>query len=239
MKSLIAVLALLVATSANAQGLDPKHLTFGQPRIQEVESEAYSFIQPFEKVETNFEDCNGVDGIGVNSEDAISLDEANIFLDVIINMGQKIWNIVEAGRPVVNIRTDMANALPQGLFCWAHLSGWTPTQSKVYRVTYENLYGIEVVDFAFRVVYTTGGNLNGKGKYITNTTVIPAMLNVAWGYTFNALTEVPTVFNSGTKEDPVAGMQLNIKWQINTVLLHNEQTEVFYVGGDGALKHLE
>ncbi|WP_413288509.1 hypothetical protein [Bdellovibrio sp. HCB337] len=167
------------------------------------------------------------------------LDQAEVIIDQVINLGKKIWAVVETGRPVVNVQAYTANALPKGVQCWSDLSGWQIPQSKVYRVQYENAYGMKVVDFAYRVTFTAGGSVNGQGKYITNATIMPADVNVSWGFTFNASAEVPSVFNTGSKEDPVAGMQLLMKWSVDTVMNHVEQAETFYIGGDNTLKHLE
>ena len=194
-----------------------------------------------------FEDCNSsqkpssmtamdvtVPGLGLDP-----FEQANIIIDKIVNLGKKIWALVETGRPVVNVQSYTANALPTGLQCWSDLSGWQIPQSKVYRVEYENAYGMNVVSFAYRLTFTAGGSLNGQGKYITNATLMPADMNISWGFNFNAQAEVPSVFNTGTKEQPVAGMQMVMKWDVKTVMSHIEQAETFYVGGDNVMKHLE
>jgi len=167
------------------------------------------------------------------------IDQAGVIIDKIVNLGRKIWVLVETGRPVVNVAAYTANALPAGIQCWSDLSGWQIPQSKVYRVTYENAYGIDVVDFAYRVGFTAGGSLNGQGKYITNAFISPAEVKVAWGYNLAANAEVPSVFNTGSKEQPVAGMQMLMKWKVNTVMNHLERTDTFYVGGNNVMKHLE
>jgi hypothetical protein len=167
------------------------------------------------------------------------LDAVEVIVDRIINIGKKVWAIMEAGRPVVNVKTYTANALPAGLTCWSDLTGWSVPQSKVYQVTYENGFGMDVVTFDYRVGFTAGGSLNGQGKYLTNATINPPKINVSWGFNLDAQAEVPSVFNTGTKEAPVAGMQMLMKWQVKSVVSHVEQAENFYIGGDNSLKHLE
>ncbi|MBC7370000.1 MAG: hypothetical protein H7326_00440, partial [Bdellovibrionaceae bacterium] len=162
-----------------------------------------------------------------------------VTVDRIINIGKKIWGIMDAGRPVINVASYTANALPMGLTCWSDLAGWNVPESKVYRVTYENGFGADVVRFAYRVTYTAGGNLKGVGKYLTNATIAPADVHVSWGFNLNATGEVPSVFNTGTKEQPVAGMQMLMKWQVKSVVTELQNTEMFYVGGNNTLKHLE
>lgn len=168
-----------------------------------------------------------------------SLNEASIFLDQVINLGQKVWTLVEAGKPVANVNINVANALPRGLSCWNELAGWQIPQSKVYKIDYINGFGSKVVTFAYRVTFTAGGNYQGKGKYVTHATFMPATLSVAWGFTFNATAEIPSVFNMGTSEDPVAGMQMVMKWSVDTPIKHIEHTETFFVSGDNQLVRLQ
>lgn len=166
------------------------------------------------------------------------LDEAEVILDRIINMGKKIWKIIEANRPVVDYRSDTANALPQGAVAWQQLESWDAPRARIFKVAYENLYGSEVVTFKFRVLYTANGRVNGKGRYLTNVTIVPHELNVAWGYTFNAQGTVPSVVNAGTSREPVAAMELLMKWSVDTVLRHSESSASFYVRGDGEFLNL-
>lgn len=168
------------------------------------------------------------------------LDQAELIIDQIVNIGKKLWDLVAKGTPVVNVKSYTANALPKGLQCWSDLSSWQVPQSKVYRVQYENGFGMTVVDFAYRLTYTAGGTANGKGKYITNATVMPAFVDVQWGgFTLNANVEVPSVFNTGTKEDPVAGMQMVVKWSVGSIISNVQQSETYYISGDNSMKELE
>jgi hypothetical protein len=41
------------------------------------------------------------------------LDSPELVLDLIINLGKKIWTLVEANKPVVNVATDSASALQE------------------------------------------------------------------------------------------------------------------------------
>ncbi len=163
------------------------------------------------------------------------LDQLQVWVDQIINIGKKIWAIVEAGKPVSNIKTDTASALPRGVQCWTDMSGWSVPQSKVYRVRYENGYGADVVDFTYRVMFTANGNVDGVGKYISNATFLPANLRVGWGFKFDANAQIASVFNQGTKQNPLAGMQMNMQWRVDSPLFHEETTESFFISGDNKL----
>lgn len=217
----VAAFAVIPSLSVRAEDLDTqKYLTLKSLTIQEVTDTGTQTL--------------GVVDLGPASD----IDEAEIILDKIINMGKKIWAIVEANKPVVNVTTDTANAVPEGTKGWQSLQGWQAPKSKLFRITYENLYGMDVVDFQFRVLYTFGGNVNGKGRYLTNVTMVPANLDVSWGYTFNATGNVPSVTNAGTSAEPVAAMELLMKWSVDTVLKHSESTASFYVRGDGQFLNL-
>ncbi|MGZ3775322.1 MAG: hypothetical protein ACXVCY_09250 [Pseudobdellovibrionaceae bacterium] len=164
--------------------------------------------------------------------------DIGVVVDEIINIGKKIFAIIEAGRPVVNLKFDNANALPKGLTCWSDLAGWKKPQSKVYNIQYFNGFNMTVVDFSYRVIFTAGGTYNGIGKYITNASFQPANLNVAWGFNFDASATIPSVFNTGSKAEPVAGMQMNMEWKVTNVATHIQHAESFYVSGDNTMEKL-
>ena len=160
-------------------------------------------------------------------------------LDQIINMGKKVWAIVEAGRPVVNIKTDSANALPSGLQNWNQLEGWQMPKSKLFRATYKNGYNIDVVDFTFRVIYTYGGSAKGQGLYLTNVTVVPASVNVLWGFNLDVTSTIPNVTNAGTSTAPLAAMEILVKWKIGTAVKYVEESKSLYLRGDGSFADLD
>jgi hypothetical protein len=166
------------------------------------------------------------------------VNEVHAILDQIINMGKEVWTIVESNKPVVNVSTTTANALPEGVRGWQDLAGWDMPRSQAYQVSYENGFGMDVVDFKFRVIYTSGGNVNGVGRYLTNVTIVPDDVSVSWGYTFNASNSVVGLTNAGTSADPMAAMQLQLTWSVDTVIKHDGSNASFYVRGDGTLVDL-
>lgn len=156
-----------------------------------------------------------------------------VVVDKIINLGQKIWTIVEKNKPVVNWDTLTANALPSGLSTWSDLNGWMTPKAYVYSVSYKNVFRMTVVRFNFRVAYTPGGSYQGTGRYLTNIHVRPQELYVAWGYKFNAKAMVPSVTNAGTQASPIGGAEVLVEWTIDTVMSHVRGSAGAYVRGDG------
>jgi hypothetical protein len=213
---------LLTATSAWASPLDVKSVELklieDQPSIQALDTK----------------DCAQLTALA--GEDSI-LDE--IGWDQIVNIGQKVWEIVQAGKPVVNIETPVAYALPRGLNCWTDLEHWQAPRTQVYEVSYKNGFGMEVVKFRFRLHYTYGGGKAELGQYLANVSVLPAELNVLWGYNFDAKVEVQPAINLGTKENPIGGLELNVRWTVKTVLKESINSFHFFVQGDGVAKSAE
>ncbi|MCX5794149.1 MAG: hypothetical protein NTY77_01465 [Elusimicrobia bacterium] len=158
-----------------------------------------------------------------------------VLIDQIINLGQKIWAIVEANKPVVNIQTQYGTATPKGVDHWTQLAGWKAPEGTVYGFSAKNAYGATVINVRYQVLRTCGGNYNGKGKYLTAVTIDPLTVDVLWGYKFNLSVEIPdsSIANAGTTENPVAAMQPLVKWTIATVIKESNGRSSYYVRGDG------
>jgi hypothetical protein len=157
-------------------------------------------------------------------------------LNTVVAVGEKIWKLIEAGRPVVSFKAPVVHALPYNRICWYHLEGWKPPQSSLWEVLYKNKFGAKVVRFTYRITYAAGGNMEGKGKYLANVTVTPADISVAWGYNFAAEAQVGRTLNLGTKDNPIAGIQLLVAWNVKTKLKEDLKSQSFFLSGDGVLK---
>lgn len=161
------------------------------------------------------------------------LDEADFVLDKIINMGKKVWEIVQKGQAVMDIKADVATALPQGTQCWASLSQWSRPQAKAYRVVYKNKLGMDAVRFQFQIQWLPGGTVNGKGKYVGYAAIIPTDVYGIWGTSLVARSSVPAVFNVGSMKEPVGGMQMTMNWRVTGPFQKFEQAVSYYVDGAG------
>ena len=162
-----------------------------------------------------------------------TLDKVDLIVDKVINIGQKIWTVVEKGRPVANYSSANANALPANASRWDQLQNWNQPTSKVVSVVYKNAFGMEVINFKYRILLLSGGSANGVGKYIGYATVQPLEMTVAYMYAFNVKASVDSVYNMGTKKNPLAGMILNINWTVETVLKKSTMTHSYALDGLG------
>lgn len=161
-------------------------------------------------------------------------------IDNIVNLAQKIWGIIEANAPVVNITVNYANAVPYGTSHWTQLQGWSKPATKKYAFTMKNGFGSQAVKVTYQVHYTYAGNFQGKGKFLTGVTVEPLNVEALWGYKVDLVAEVPdsTVANVGTHENPIASMQVKLKWKVHTVIKDITEEAIYYVQGDGLLQEI-
>ncbi|HOJ86551.1 MAG TPA: hypothetical protein PK103_01415 [Elusimicrobiales bacterium] len=161
-------------------------------------------------------------------------------LDKIVNLAQKIFEIIEKNQPVVNINVNYANAIPYGIQHWTQLQGWAKPKTVGYAFVAKNAYGAEVVKVRYQVQFRYNGNYQGKGKFLTGVTIEPISVETAWGYKVSLTAEVPdsTIANVGTHEDPIASMQVQLKWTIHTVIKDAQQKAIYYVQGDGKIEEI-
>ncbi len=174
----------------------------------------------------------GVDWTNVNNTiDAI---------DKIVNLMEKIFGIIEKNQPVVNLNVNYANAVPYGTSHWTQLQGWSRPATKRYAFSMKNGYGVDVVKVTYQVHYTHSGNFQGKGKFLTGVTVEPLNVETAWGYKVSLTAEVPdsTVANVGTHDDPIASMQVQLKWTVHTIVKDIQSKAIYYVQGDGLIQEI-
>jgi hypothetical protein len=161
-------------------------------------------------------------------------------LDKIVNLVDKIFTIIAKGQPVVNINVNYASAVPYGTSHWTQLQGWSKPSTKKYGFVMKNGYGTEVVKVIYQVHWTHSGNFNGAGKFLTGVTVEPLSVTTAYGYNVDLTAEVPdsTIANVGTTANPIAAMQVQLKWKVHTIFKDVQQKVIYYVQGDGYMKQI-
>ena len=161
-------------------------------------------------------------------------------LDSIVNLMDKVWTLIEKNQPVVTVDTKYANAVPYGTSHWTQLQGWSKPATKKYSFAMKNGFGSEVVKVTYQVHYVHSGNYQGKGKFLTGVTIEPLNITTAWGYKVSLASEVPdsTVANVGTHDDPVAAMQVQLRWTVHTAVKDITSKAIYYVQGDGLIQEI-
>ncbi len=249
MKKWALILSAVVAFSGAAQATDEAYFQLREPEISEGETVVLNSrlfnggaIGSSLCTEANprFLSRAFAGGAEVGVGDFLNeMDTVSLVLDRVVNLGKKVWALIEEGKPVVNLKTDVATALPYGAKCWQDLQTWSAPIAKTYSVVFKNLYGMEVVKFSYRVIFVSGGSVNGKGAYIGYAAIEPADVYVAWGFNLKADSSTPTIYNMGSKEAPVAGMNLQVNYQINTILQSFKYSRSYFINGLGAFQALD
>jgi hypothetical protein len=194
-------------------------------------SEADTITMHSEVVTTPADAFMMIDRINVFPE-ASAYSEESVVIDQVINLGKKAWAIIAANKPVVNVKYNFANALPQGLTTSASLAGFSDLQTESVRLWGTNGFGMTVYDVTLTAVHQYGGSYNGKGKYLETVTILPSNVEVLWGYTVNYNVDNVTTLNGGTAEDPIAMIALQAKFKVQTVVKSSETNTVYQFRGD-------
>ncbi|NLH38692.1 MAG: hypothetical protein GX445_01330 [Elusimicrobia bacterium] len=168
------------------------------------------------------------------------VDDTLVAVEKIVNIADKVWQMVKDNKPVVNIDSRYAVALPKGVTAASDLSNWSKPKSYLISFYFENLYGMDVVNVSYKVTYVYGGSYNGTGKYLAAVWAIPVSVDVMWGFSFTMSALVPdaTVVNIGTDSKPVAALQLKVSWAASSALKEMDGTAVYYIQGDGYFEEL-
>lgn len=165
----------------------------------------------------------------------LGVDAAVVVLDKLVNLGKSIWDIVKSGSPTVNIQTDVASVVPQGITDWQEMETWQTPVSKLYKTQLMDSATHSIGDFYFRLMFTPGGSYKGKGKYLATVSIVPAQLAVPYRRAFSAQAKVTGMMNHGTATNPIAGMLLTLQWAVDTTFKHTTQSVTFHIRGDGVV----
>ena len=153
-------------------------------------------------------------------------------------IGEKVIEIVKAGAPVVDIKRTAVSVVPAGVLGWNQLSGWQAPVAKIYNVVVTNGLGMNVVDLRLKVSAMWGGNLMGRGQYLANVLVVPTNTRVLWGWNLDLWSENGEPVNTGTFEQPRAGLGFDIRYRMKTYLNELNGAQDFFVTGDGQISQL-
>ena len=220
--ALTAVATALFATRASAANLDENSLTLDENSavIEEVTGKNLVSLSP---------------QAGAESRD---IGTALVIADQVVNLVDKILDLIAKNQPVVTQNIGYANAVPYGISHWTQMQGWSKPSTKQYSFTVKNKTGGNAVSVLYQVHWTHSGNYQGIGKYLTGVTIEPLKVTTAYGYTVDLTAEVPdsTVANVGTSADPIASMQVQLKWKVHSIFSDVQEKAIYYVRGDGAME---
>lgn len=154
-----------------------------------------------------------------------------------VTLGLKMWDLVVANKPVASVSTQRVSVLPAAEQDWRKMANWKGPAAQSFTVSVKNGYGMTVISHTSTLAFNYGGSLGGKGQFLANASLIPSNISVAWGFALNSSVEVGDALNTGSEENPVPGIELQLKWSMDSVLKHLEGRDVFFVKGNGSVVH--
>lgn len=182
-------------------------------------------------------DAHGLPQDGYFVEKSGGVGEVIAVANQIIALGEKIYKIIEKGKPVLQTAYAPISVIPKAkdgspvdMF---QTSNWSRPVTRSYEISYKNGFNMSVVKFKFTLIFSYGGKYLDKGKYITAAQIVPSDVEVAWGYSVSATMNLDSIMNHGSIVDPLAGANLRLNYKIDTVVKAEERNILFYIGGDG------
>ena len=155
----------------------------------------------------------------------------------IVDLAFRVWGIIQANKPVANIDSIAANALPNlAKEHWEQVTGWKPERWAEFETTITNGLGMNVIELKYQVRFIYGGSVRGKGLYIASAQVMPTSIKVLWGFTLNVAVAVSSIINVGTEENPVAQIGLDVTQQYASTFTNQTKVNRYIMNAAGMLK---
>lgn len=246
MKKLLLITTLVLSTSVMAAPAIPKSQQLGTFTVEEASPAIYKSF--------NGTDVGGIAGGQTNPElpGPISstpgdrLEQAGRVIQTardMVALGEAIYELVKKGKPTNVTEYAPISVVPRDpttkeIADIFDMEGFSMPVEKNYVAKVKNGVGNEVVNFSYKVLYSYGGSYNGTGKYLTNVIIVPGAVKTTYGWDFNATMKLSGMMNHGTKADPVAGVMVTVKYQMNSWSAAYERNDTIHVTGRGEIKNM-
>jgi hypothetical protein len=153
-----------------------------------------------------------------------------------VALGEALYDLVKKGKPTNTTDYAPISVVPRDpttkeFIDPFELEGFTMPVERNFKTKITSTLGREVV-------YAYGGSYNGAGKYLTSVMIVPSSVRTSFGWDFNASMKLGGMMNNGTKAQPVAGVVLNVKYQMNSWTTSFERNDTIYINGRGELKNM-
>ena len=159
-----------------------------------------------------------------------------------VALGEAIYDLVKKGKPTNVTEYAPISVVPRDPMTKEHvdpfdLEGFSMPVEKNFVTSIKNGFGHEVVRFSYKVLYSYGGSFNGKGQYLANVIIVPGSIKTTFGWDFSATMKLSGIMNHGSKENPIAGIMVTVKYQMNSWITAFERNDTIHINGNGYLKN--
>lgn len=159
-----------------------------------------------------------------------------------VALGEAIYELVRKGKPSNMTEYAPISVVPRDPMTKEYLDpfeleGFSMPVERNFISRVKNGTGKEVVKFAYKVIYSYGGSYNGAGRYLTNVLIVPSSVVTRFGWEFNASMRLSGIMNHGSRANPIAGVMVTIKYQMNSWSTAFERNDTIHITGNGQLKN--
>jgi len=151
--------------------------------------------------------------------------------NAIVNAAKTLWDVMKDNRPVANVDSDYANAIPKGAE-FSELSGWyqKPSTMKLHYHTESTLLSSDIY---LTISWYFNGHYQGGGQYINAATVL-ATGDVAFAQTINVTASIGNPMNYGTPTAPIAVLPIRVRLEQSNIFQNWNTAWEGILQGNGA-----
>lgn len=177
---------------------------------------------------------------GYAGDPGMSVGEVIAIADKIIALGEKIYKLVDKGRPNSEFNYAPISVIPSNDkgspadVLMDMSQGSMPTMED-FKIVAKNRFDKVITEFEFTLMFFHSLKYNGKGNFITAAQIIPKSVNVSWGFDFNATMRLNGIVNHGTSMNPMAGAILVLEYELKNALSYKKQSAIFHIMGNGRI----
>lgn len=228
MSALVLVLSMLCTVASAQNSYIDESLDIASVELQELSPSA-SEIMSETLIANGFSLETGQKNLG-------KIREVIAVANELVALGERVYKLVEKGRPVLNVSSEPVSVLPRSGNTYVDardLTGWSVPTVKKYRLAFKNTYRMEVAALTIMLIYSHSGTQNGSGHYITDAQIKPVDINLMWGYKMDVNFKVQSITNRGTRDNPVAAAVLMLDYAVSTVMQTRTGTKSYFITGEG------
>lgn len=239
LKTLALGLTVLISASSFASRDDVKHNTIARMEVSEI---SRGVLGPSQIDILYYKQIAG--GLTNQQGTVDPTEKVGKVISVardLVALGEDIYRLVIKGKP--SNQTSYApisiiprvNGEPVDIL---DTERWSMPVKRTYQVVYRNLYDVAVVTFRYSIIYSSHGQYNEKGAYLTAVQIIPESVRTLFGFDFTATMKLGGIQNQGTRANPVAGATLLMEYTVSSVMNAHNQVDSYFVTGLGGFKKL-
>lgn len=161
-----------------------------------------------------------------------------------VALGESVYALLDKNRPKITTAYEPISVVPRDpmtkeIVDVFELEGFSMPVEKNFRARVKNMVGKEVAVFDYKLIYSYGGSLNGVGQYLTGILIIPVNISAQRGWTIDSSMKLTGLMNHGTRDNPVVGAIITVKYAISSRGNAFERNDSFHITGNGVMKSFQ